>query len=63
MFNCILVIAFDLSPSIELTRSYQMKKVDEQGRIHGYLSRVRLGRGSTESLQASKQRNTQSKIR
>ena len=35
----------------------------KQGRIHGYLRRVRLGRGSTESLQASKQRNTQSKIR
>ena len=28
---------------------------EEQGRIHGYLSRVRLGRGSIESLQASKQ--------
>ena len=37
--------------------------VNQQGRIHGYLSRVRLGRGSTESLQASKQRNTRSKIR
>ena len=34
----------------------------EQGRIHGYLSRVRLGRGSDESLQASKQQNTQSKL-
>ena len=31
--------------------------------IHGYLSRVRLGRGITESLQASKQRHTRSKIR
>ena len=30
----------------------------EQGCIHGYLSRVRLGRGSTESLQALKQQNT-----
>ena len=29
----------------------------EQGRIHGYLSRVRLGRGSIESLLASKQQN------
>ena len=27
----------------------------EQGRIEGYLSRVRLGRGSNECLQASKQ--------
>ena len=34
----------------------------KQGRIHGYLSRVRLGGGSNESLQASKQENTQSKM-
>ena len=34
----------------------------EQGRIHGYLSRVRLGRGSNESLQASKQQKPRSKI-
>ena len=34
----------------------------KQGRIHGYLSRVRLGRGSNKSLQASKQRNPRSKI-
>ena len=30
----------------------------KQGRIHDYLSRVRLGRGSNKSLQASKQQNT-----
>ena len=35
----------------------------EQGRLHGYLSRVRLGRGSNESLKASKQQNTRLKIR
>ena len=34
----------------------------EQGRIHGYLSRARLGRGSNEVLLASKQQNTRSKI-
>ena len=34
----------------------------EQGRIHGYLSRVWLGRGSDESLQALKQRNTRLKL-
>ena len=34
----------------------------KQGRIHGYLSRVRLGRGSNKSLQASKQQNPRSKI-
>ena len=34
----------------------------KQGRIHGYLSRVRLGRGSNKSLQASKQLNPRSKI-
>ena len=38
-------------------------KEEEQGRIHGYLSRVRFGRGSNESLQALKQQNTRSKIR
>ena len=37
-----------------------MKK--KQGRIHGYLSRVRLGRGSKKSLLASKPQNTRSKI-
>ena len=30
----------------------------KQGRIHGYLNRVRLGRGNNESLRASKQQNT-----
>ena len=35
---------------------------DQQGRKHGYLSRVRLGRGSNEFLQASKQQNPRSKI-
>ena len=34
----------------------------QQGRIHGNLSSVRLGRGSNEFLQASKQQNPQSKI-
>ena len=34
----------------------------KQGRIHGYISRVRLGRGSNKSLQASKQQNLQSNI-
>ena len=34
----------------------------QQGGIHGYLSRVRLGRGSNKSLQALKQRNPRSKI-
>jgi len=34
----------------------------KQGRIHGYISRVRLGRGSKKSLLASKQQNTRSKI-
>ena len=34
----------------------------KQGRIHGYLSRVRLGRGSNKSLQASKQQNPGSRI-
>ena len=38
------------------------KEAFQQGRIHGYLSRVRLGRGSNKSLQASKQQNPQSKI-
>ena len=31
--------------------------------IHGYMSRVQLGKGSNKSLQASKQQNTRSKIR
>ena len=34
----------------------------KQGRVHGYLSRVRLGRGSNKSLQASKQQNPRSKM-
>ena len=40
----------------------KMKKKKEQGRIHGYISRVRLGRGSNESLQALKHQNTRSKL-
>ena len=35
----------------------------KQGRIHGYLSRVWLGWGSIKSLLASKQQNTQLRIR
>ena len=38
------------------------REEEKQGRIHGYLSRVRVGRGSNESLQALKQRNPRSKI-
>ena len=37
--------------------------VEKTRPIHGYISRVRLGRGSNKSLQASKQRNTRSKFR
>ena len=50
-----------------MIRNYEnlIKKVNilqQQGRIHGYLSRVRLGRGSNKSLQASKQQNPRLKI-
>ena len=34
----------------------------KQGRIHGYLSRLRLGRGSNKSLQALKQQSMQRKL-
>ena len=40
----------------------EISKILKQGRMHGYLSCVRLGRGSNESLQALKQQNTELKV-
>ena len=67
-FFCPTYSIVELSPKPTLSRQWAGCKVRsnillKQGRIHGYLSRVRLSRGSDESLQASKQRNTRSKIR
>ena len=54
MTNCYVVTIMTLHDALK-----GIKK--KQGCIHRYLSRVRLSRGSTESLQASKQQYMQRK--